>query len=257
MTVGRTVDKWARVYWDGYDISGVSRSIGPTGIVYDEPELTTLQDAVKGYQAGHPQLNCAAVNGVLDNTATTGLHTVAQTAGAKRTLLIAYGQLAEPAQGDACFGGQFTQGAYQSSSDGGAMVVTMPFQGWAADATFNPDARPFGVLLHALSAVTAVNSAVGVDDNGGATALGGYMIYQVTASSGGAHTATIKVQDAAVNADGSFADLTGCTTGVITVTAGVSGIVKATVLDVRQYLRWQIVLGTATSVTFALGFVRA
>src|SRR3970040_2049032 len=138
MAVGRTMDRFTRIYWDGYDIFGVSRSLGPTGIVYDEPDLTTLGDAVKGYQAGHPQLNCAAINGVLDNTATTGLHTVAQTAGAKITLFIGSGQLADPARGDICVGGQFTQGAYQSNREVGAVTVTIPIQGWAADATFNP-----------------------------------------------------------------------------------------------------------------------
>jgi hypothetical protein len=256
MATGRTVEKWTRVYQDGYDISGMARKVGECGITYDEHELTALSDSTKGYLPGNFDSNVSQIDAIFDNTATTGLHTVAITAGAKRTLLIAYGQLATPAQGDACYGGQFTQGAYQAVREGG-VFVNLPYMGWAADASVSAYARPFGTLLHASGAETAVNTAVGVDDNGAATSQGGYMVYQVLTSSNAAHTATIKVQDAATNADGSFADLTGCTTGVITVTAGVSGMVAATTTTVRRYLRWQIVLGTATSVTFLIGFFRA
>lgn len=254
MTTGRTVDKWTRVYHDGYDISGNSRSIGPCGITYDEADLTVFNDAVKGYLANHGQMNIETINGVLDNTATTGLHIVGQSAGTKRTILVAFGMLAEPAQGDICFCGQFAQSAYQTQSDSGAITATLPFEGWAVDATFNHNARPFGVLLHAKGTETAVNTATGVDDNLAATAAGGYMTYQVLAGDG---TATLKVQDAATNANGSFADLTGCTTGVIDCAVVQHGIVQSTTLTVRRYVRWQIVLGTATTVTFVIGFNRA
>ncbi len=80
------------------------------------------------------------------------------------------------------------------------------------------------------------------------------MMYQVLAGNG---TATLKVQDAATNTNPSFADLTGATTGVITCAAGVHGFVQLGVTaTVRQFLRWQIVWGGATSVSFALGFMR-
>ncbi len=78
---------------------------------------------------------------------------------------------------------------------------------------------------------------------------------QVLAGNG---TATIKTQHAALNLDGSFADLGGCTTGVVDCSSPFAGIYNTTAVTttVNQYLRWQIVLGTATSVTFALAFVR-
>jgi hypothetical protein len=69
-------------------------------------------------------------------------------------------------------------------------------------------------------------------------------------------TATIKIQDA-TTAGGAYADITNLTTGVIDCsnpTAGQIAIAKSA--TIRQYLRWQIVLGTATSVTFALAFIR-
>ena len=72
-------------------------------------------------------------------------------------------------------------------------------------------------------------------------------------------TATIKLQHSNTNVDGDFGDLAGATSGVINcVGGGVSGIAQTTVTEtVERYTRWQIVLGTATSVTFALAFIRA
>ena len=253
MATGRTVNRWTRIYHDGYDISGMSRSIGMAGMLYDMADLTTLNDSVKGYLRRVGHVNAETVNAVLDNTAVTGLHTVGLTAGAKRTLLIAAGIRAEPAAGDPCFGGQFTQGAYQLSDDGGAVAATLPYGGWATDATFSHNYRPFGILTHAKGAETAVNTAIGLDDEGAATAQGGYMTYQVLAGNG---TATLKIQDAATNTDPSFADIITVTTGSINCAVVQHGIVAATVSAIRRYLRWQIVFGTATTVTFALGFTR-
>ena len=251
--MARTVDRWTRVYFDGYDISGMTRTVGPCGVVSDEADLTAISDAVKGMLANRSQMNCEFVNGLLDNTATTGLHTVGLTAGDKRTLLIAFGLLAVPAAGDPAFGGQFEQGAYAAVSEAGAMTVNLPFMGWSASATFNQNYRPFGILVHALGAETAVNTATGVDDNLAATSQGGYMTYHVTAGNG---TATLKVQDAATNSDASFADITGVTSGSINCAVVQHGIVAATTLTVRRYLRWQIVFGTATTVTFVIAFTR-
>lgn len=251
--MARTVDRLTRVYWDGFDISGMARTVGPCGVVFDEADLTAISDSVKGMLSNRSQMNCEFVNGLLDNTATTGLHTVGLTAGAKRTLLIAFGLLAVPAAGDPAFGGQFEQGAYAAVSEAGAMTVNLPFMGWAGEATFNGNYRPFGILVHALGAETAVNTATGQDDNLAATSQGGYMTYHVTAGDG---TATLTVQDAATNTDVSFANITGVTTGSINCAVVQHGIVAATTTTIRRYLRWQIVLGTATTVTFVMAFTR-
>jgi hypothetical protein len=259
MATGRTLQKHYRFYADGYDLSGFGRSIGPFGITADEADMTVWTDTVKGYLPNHIQVDLGTFNGIFDNTATTGLHALASTSGVQRTALVAMGIRAAPVAGDPCFGGQFLQTGYTPEDDGGAVSVTIPFAGWSGAATSLLYAPGFGQLLHASGAETAVNAAVGHDGlTGAATTTGGYMLYHVLASSNAAHTATLKVQDSATNADdASFADVTGATTGVITVTAGVSGIVALTPgATVRRYLRWQIVLGTATSVTFVLSFHR-
>ena len=74
---GRTVQKHYRVYADGYNLSGMARTIGPIGVTYDEADLTAyMGDTVKGYLRNHAQSDLGALNAVFDNTATTGIHGV-------------------------------------------------------------------------------------------------------------------------------------------------------------------------------------
>jgi hypothetical protein len=261
MATGRTTIKNYRMYVGGYDLSGFGRDIGPIGVEVEEVDLTTWTDPVKGYLKNRAQVGIGTLNAVFDNTATTGIHALMGTAGIKRDVLIALGIQAAPTAGDPAFMGQFAQSGYQEVDNGGAMTVTVPFEGWDATANSMLYAPGWGILLHPNAAETAVNTAVGFDNpTGGQTLNGGLMVYQVLTSSNPSHTATLKVQDAATNTNPSFADLSGATTGVITVTAGVSGLVALPTTGagatVRQFLRWQIVLGTATSVTFLIGFVR-
>lgn len=256
MATGRTKPRWTRVYVDGFDMSGYTRSIGPLEWTYDEVDMTCIGDTVKCYLGAHPQVSVGTLNAVFDNTATVGVHTVLQSAGSIRNVLVAQGIRAVPADGDPCFGGQFEQGAY-TTEQSGAVFVNVPFQGVAGEATSRLYADPWGVLLHANAArtsATGVNTAVGFDNySGGATAKGGFMLYMVTAGDG---TATLSVQDAAVNNDGGFATLTGATTGSINCAVKQYGVVIPTTMTVRQYLRWQIAFGSATTVTFITAFMR-
>ena len=255
MATGRTLDRWKRVYVDGYDFSGQARKVGPLEITRDAADLTAIADPVRGYLPNHSHVNVGAINSVFDNTATTGIHNRLVSAGVMRTVSVAQGIRAAPAQGDPVFAGQFTQGEYAVAEDGGGVVVNLPFSGWAEDAESILFASPWGVLLNANTARTAVNAAAGVDLVNVTTAGGGYMVYHVTASSNAVHTATLLVQEADTNTDLSFAALSGATTGVITVTAGVRGMVSISpTATVKQFVRWQIVLGTATSVTFVLSW---
>lgn len=265
MATGRTTNKWRRVYVNGYDLSGFSRDIGPLDLVYDEADLTAyMGDTVKGYLPNTAHASPGTLNAVFENTATTGLHALAQpSAGTSRNVLVAIGMRAAPADGDVCYAGSFYQSGYNVTNDGGAVTATIPFTGWSASAESLLYATPWGLILHANAARTSASGAntdLGYDNpSGGATTKGGYFAYHILASSGAGHTATLSVDDSATNLnDASFAALSGATTGSITVTAGVSGIVSiGHTATVRQYLRWQIAFGTATSVTFVSAFFRA
>jgi hypothetical protein len=250
---GRTVSKWTRVYADGYDISGDSRAIGPLINTYDQPDLTGFSHAVKGSLPGHAMNGIGTFNGVFNNTTSTGVHGVLGTAGGVRKIMIALGMRAEPVAGDPVYMGEFEQASYQADPAG--VYVNADFNNSSARASTFLYSNPWGVLLHAKSAVTAANSTTGagIDTAGASTAFGGYLVYQVFAGDG---TATISVDDSAD--DSSYSALSGATSGEIdfsTPTAGRVAIGRTA--TVRQYLRWQISLNSATSVTFALGFSRA
>lgn len=242
------------MYVGGYDLSCYSRNIGPLMVDYNAVDVTAdMCEAVRGYLPDAPTISPGTLNGVMDNTATSGLHVTASTwPGTGKVVTVALGIRAVPAAGDPVFHGQFQLNSYQALESGGAITVTAPFGGYDETAIIR-HTNPWGLLLHANSAVTAVNDQAGID-GGAASTGGGYMVYHVLAGDG---TATIKVQDAAVNNDGGFADLSDATTGVIDCSARSSGIVALAIgATVRQYLRWQIVLGTADTVTFVLSFTR-
>jgi hypothetical protein len=262
MATGRTVAKHTRVYAGGYDLSGYTRGIGPLSVEFDEASLVALTDGARGVLPDVGKIGIGTLNGVFDPVATVGLHALMNGAGVMRTMLVAIGMRATPAQGDPAFLGEFEQKSYMADQDGGAVVATVPFEGWSARAASLLYNKPWGVLLHASGAETGANSAVGVDDYGASPpSRGGYMVYQIFAY-GGTGSAVITVQDAATNLDGSFALLSD---GVADMTSGsiahtampCAGMVAiSTTAAVRRYLRWQLALTDLTSLTFALAFVR-
>lgn len=253
MTLGRTTQRWARFYMGGYDVSGFSRSIGLLDWTFDEANLTALADAAKGYLPAGCEITPTMLNGNFDNTPTSSIHAIASAAGLSWVTSAALGMNAEPAQGDPVFCGRFQQAGYQAAEDGGAMVVSVPFAGSDASNPIGYDV-PWGVLLHAKGAETAANTAIGVD-GGAASLLGGYLVYHVFAGDG---TATISVdKSTTTNLNASFSALSGATSGSIDCSTPTSGIIAlSNTATVGQFLRWQLALGTATTVTFALTFVR-
>lgn len=261
---GRTVAKHMRVYMDAFDMSGYTRSLGTVGVEYEEADLSSVTDPVRGALPNLAKWPLGALDSVLDNTALVGTVSSLQPgAGTMRTITACFGDRAAPVQGVPCITGQWEQKSYMSVEDGGAVTVNAEFEDSARVTTgLNIYPSPWGWLLHPLSAETAANTAVGIDPDLAvpATLKGGYMTYHITASNA-AGTVVVKVQDAAVNADGSFADLAGCTTSAIgfaAIAAGTAfGVVPLGLITTRRYLRWQIVLaGGMTTATFSLAFVR-
>lgn len=254
----RTVNKFTRCYVGGYDVSGYLRSVGNLETSFDNSPDAALSDAVKNVLCGHATFNIGDFSAFLDNTDTVGLHALTSTAGVKRAVMIPLGVGAEPVAGNPVFIGEFGQISYSAQGEGGFTAASIKFGGMDATAAAYAYSKAWGVLLHAKSAETGANSSAGIDDNGAATAFGGFLMYQLFAVAGTGDV-TIKVQDAATNSDGSFADITGATSGAIAhtsaPTAGVIALGRAA--DVRRYLRWQIALNGITSATFALAFVRA
>jgi len=238
---------------DGYDISGDARAIGPLMQTFDEADLTGFSHEIKGVLPGHAMLGIGTFNGVFNSTDTTGVNAILGTSGVMRTVMVAIGMGAEPVAGNYVYAGEFEQLGYNADPSG--VYVNVPFGNSSVRASTLLFDNPFGVLLHPNSAATAANTATGagIDTAGGETTFGGWLEYHVFAGNG---TATISVDDSAD--DSSYSALSGATSGEIDCSSVQYGrVALGRTATVRQYLRWQISLNTATTVTFALSFHRA
>jgi hypothetical protein len=247
----RTHNKHVRVYVNGVDLSGYSRTIGPLAWMFGAEPDAAMTDGAKNIVIGQGDIQAGVLNAFLDNDA-AGLF--ANKAQGTKNLLVAIGANAAPVAGDNIFAWKFEDTGYMAEQGSGFVAANLPFGGasYASTLTYK---RPWGILLHASAARTAANTAVGIDDNAASSALGGIFIYHLLSSDG---TVTLKVQDAATNTDGNFSDLSGATSGSITaaVTPQSGMVALGTTATVRRYLRWQLALGTATTATFVMGFIR-
>lgn len=250
----RVHNKHSRVYADGVDLSGYARSVGELAWNFPVTPDQAITDGCKNAIAGRAEISAGTINAFLDNDA-AGLFVLARACTGTRDIMIPFGAGAAPAAGDPCFAWQFEQTSYKAESGDGFVAITVPI-GEASYASTLSYGKPWGVLLHAKGAETAANSSAGIDDFGAASALGGIFVYQVFTSNG---TCTLTTQEADTNSDGSFANITGATSGEINATsAPVSGMVAlGTTAAIKRYLRWQVALNGASTVTFAAAFIRS
>ena len=255
---GRTVLKHTRVYVDGYDMSCYSKEVGELGWSFETEDQAALCDSIKNVLPGHASISPGAINGFLDNTATVGLHAVLSGGTGNRTVMIPMGMRAAPAEGDPVFAGQFEQLDYKAAVGGVYVNASLVLGNWSGQAASLGYDKPWGTLLHELSAETAANTANSglSSDKETSSTKGGFLVYQITAAAGsGDYLATISVDDSADNS--SWLALANATTGELNCSTVKHGVVAlAKTATVRRYLRWQISLNTATSVTFALAFIR-
>jgi len=247
---GRTVNKWLKVYVSGYDITGYARSAGPLLWEFDEADLTTLGDSVKGYLPNMCQLGLGTLNSVLDSTTDTGMIDALAKPG-PRGVMIAVGDRAAPALGNPVYMGYFDQAAFVANEDAGAMTLSLPMDNVYSDGT--AFAVPWGVLLHPMGAETSSTdggTAVGIHNNLAATTDGVIMAYQCTGTDSNS-SYILKLQDSPDNV--TYSDITGAT---VTVTERAGGIIEtARPLAIGQYVRWCLA-NVDSSVTFACAYAR-
>lgn len=252
MATGRTVgSKFTRVYIDGFDMSGYARSVGSLDYGFAHNEFMALEDAVMGALPGQCSISIGEITGAMDNTVTSGMHVAFSAASdAVRDVMIPLGIRAAPIAGDFTFCAQVSQNSYKANIADEVLTATIELGSWDERGDTKAYPYPWGFLIHPKGAETDVNAGSADYDHGSQTVLGGYMAYQAFTADG---TVTIKLQDSPD--DSAWTDL--ASSGVIDPSTALSAIVPLGVTTtVDRYLRWQIVLGTATTVTFALAFVR-
>jgi len=254
--MSRTNNKFIRCYVSGYDLSGEARSVGSYGYQFDNEPMFAYADGSKNIVNGIATTQVDPLNAFLSpaTSPAIGIHELLNTGAGLRTYTIAFGMRALPAQGDFIFTMPMEQAGYQAEGVG----VNVNWGGVTSTNALVPNGFncPFGRLLHANGAETAVNSAVGIDDYGATPpSLGGIFTYHLFSSDG---TVTLTAQEADTNVDGSFANITGATSGSVDASAAPKhGIIAtATGAAIKRYLRWQLAFGTASTATFIIGFNR-
>ena len=248
----RTHNKHIRVYTNGIDVSGYSRAVGALAWMFGAEPDAAVTDECKNILIGQGEIQAGPLSAFLDNDA-AGLWNLANAGTQTLNLMVAIGANAAPAANDHVFAWTFEQAAYPVEQGAGFVAVSIPMvTSYASPLTYK---RPWGRLLAPMAARTAVNSAVGIDDLGAASALGGIFVYHLQSSNG---TVTLTAQEADTNSDVSFANITGATSGAITAAVSPKHgmIALATDAAIKRYLRWQLAFGTATTATFAAAFIR-
>jgi hypothetical protein len=215
-----------------------------------------MADAVHGKLPGQAHFTPTQFRGVLDNTATTGLHINLATPGQARAVMAIMGMVAAPAIGAPAYCGVFEQTGYEATISNDFAVVNIPFGGLDQPSWTANYRQCWGNLLHLMGSETGVNSANTNMDGLAQSTLGGVMWYQITSITGGTGV-TLSIDDSATGV-GAWATLTGSSVTVATATPPVGGFVAlANNQTVKQYTRWQIVFnGGASACTFAMAFVR-
>jgi len=254
---GRTLTKHTRVYVDGYDMSGYSRSIGPLAIDFDLADLTAkMGDAVVGYLPCKATISPGTLNVILETDSdSTGSHGILSAQNDDRVVLVAIGDRAAPVAGNPAFMGEFLQLGYHAEDDACAVIANVPFSTWEAASLIAYD-QPWGTLAHALAASDSDGSdSDDYQDYGAATSYGGYMVWHVTDGDG---TATITMEHADSDDEADAAAIAGLTTGEIDCSSVQTGVAVTTsrTQTINRYTRWQISMNSASEATFALGFVR-
>lgn len=249
---GRTVSKFRRLYIDGHDMSKHTINLGPLSVMHPEQPLATFADEVVGTFPGIPRVSIGVLNGVLDNTPDSGLHVIAN-AGGQRNVILAQGLRHIPMQGDPAFCCVVEQVGYDAveSSVDSTVTVTVPFSGTSATDSTELPGEAWGVLLHPAVAEEDVNIGGGCD-NCVDTELGGALFWQLLATDG---TVALKVEHSdTVDLQSAYTELV--TTDLLDA-VGAGYILVERGVSIGRYLRWQIVLDTATSATFVVAFVRS
>jgi len=116
MATGKTSARYIRVSFNSQDISASVSDISGVGLDYEQQDVTAYSDGVKNFTLGHPSAEID-ISGPLNNTATTGGHTVfsaianAPYTSDSYTLTVQFGIRAAPTGTDPEF-----EGAYQLQS---------------------------------------------------------------------------------------------------------------------------------------------
>lgn len=234
--------RFLRVLVGGYDLSGDAREIGTIGGAPTQVPMTGWSNAVQNFLAGRREYGVTGFQAFLNDTASSGAHSVLKAPASSNQVSFMLGSMAEPTVGDPAYVMPAMEFSAPTTFNEQAAVLTADFM---PDASQTVPAEMWGIVLQngLLSATTNGTSV----NNGASSANGGHANLHVTATASG--NFANKVQDSANDAD--WADLITFSADGSAVTSE-NGTVSGTV---DQYTRFQATRTGGTE-TVACTFVR-
>lgn len=174
------IQRWARIFVDGFNLSGDARTFGTLEASYDEVDLTGWANSIRNALAGM-QL-AAGLRGftALSNDAASGAFTALITAANGHELSVLFGGGTEPAAGDPAYLLGACKLSDAQSLDNAAFVTAADF---VPQANVTP-LWPWGVVLHPETSISATTNGTS-HDNGVATTAGWHAILHITSTSSG------------------------------------------------------------------------
>ncbi len=232
--------RWARLYDGGYDMSGFTREIGELKNAIDPANMHAIVDTVRwSLPYGHREVGIDGYQALMDDTASTGSHTLLKAPSAATQATVLFGGAGVPAVGDPAYvlsAARRISDAPRTFSENAALLQV----NYVSDAEQTDTNKPWGQALSIDVSVTETTNGTAVLAYADASsAKGGHVTLHILATSSGNYA--LKIQDSPNNSD--WSDLL-----TFTSTGGALAGEQATVTGtVDKWLRFQ---ATKTAGTF-------
>jgi len=201
MALGKgKIERYARIYVGGYDLSGDARTFSNLENGFDEVEFTGWSDAVKQYVEGYRSVGVRGFQALM-NDDTGGSLDILKDADVDAALSVCFGSNAVPAAGNTSYLIDSIQISAGATFDSGAGVLQADFLIDAAGASNGTN--PLGYVLIPSTSVSSTGNGASVDTESGTTTTGYSANLHILATSSG--NFAFKIQDSSNNSD--WADL--------------------------------------------------
>lgn len=193
------IERYARIYVDGYDLSGDARQFGALENGFEEVDFTGWGNSVKQYAGGYRVVGVRDFVALVNNS--TGqsfdaLKDAASTGGVS----VLFGSNAEPVAGNTAYLIGHMQISAGSSFESGAGVLTASFVANGAGGSLGTN--PLGYTLLPKTTLSGADDGTAVDT--GATAGSGWSSNLHVLTAGGSGTFTV---ESATSAGGTYSTL--------------------------------------------------
>jgi len=236
--------RYARLYMDGSDLSGDSRSVSSLDYSETEIDYTGWDASIRQYKSDKFVLSGIRGYEAFINDATNkSFDAITPLSSSVVYVSMLFGGNAEPATGDPAYLLSGAQLSDQASFDGGAGILSADF----IPISSGMITAPWGYVLYPKTTLSASDTGSTLDDNGAGSTSGYVAILHVLSTSSGNFALTVTH---------STDDISYSTLGTFTTTAGSTG---AEMLEgtstVNRYVQFDAVR-TAGTIIVVCTFIR-